>query len=109
MHCLEVMRLLGNTNDEDLKCIALGHDLLEDTDVTYEQLGHWFNSRIAIGILYLTKNPMRTYDQYIENLKGNRDAVLVKIADLRHNSDITRLKGVTQKILIVLSSIKIRI
>ena len=39
----------------------------------------------------------QTFEQYKEQVKANHDAVLVKMADLRHNSDIRRLKGVTQK------------
>lgn len=41
--------------------------------------------------------PGQTYEEYKEAVFSNKDAMLVKMADLRHNSDIRRLKGVTQK------------
>jgi hypothetical protein len=41
--------------------------------------------------------PGQTYDEYKENVFANEDAMRVKMADLRHNTDIRRLKGVTQK------------
>ena len=94
LHCLTVMHFV-QSDDEDLLCIALGHDLLEDTDVDYQYLVFNFNKRIADGILALTKST--DYDAYKEQVKANKDAVIVKMADLRHNSDISRLKGVTEK------------
>jgi (p)ppGpp synthase/HD superfamily hydrolase len=96
LHCLTVMHFVQkHYDDEDLLCIALGHDLLEDTDVDYQYLVFNFNKRIADGILALTKST--DYDAYKEQVKSNKDAVIVKMADLRHNSDISRLKGVTEK------------
>jgi (p)ppGpp synthase/HD superfamily hydrolase len=96
MHCLEVMRL-ANSNDEELNCIALGHDLIEDTDVTIEFLLENFTVRIALGISGLTKEPNSTYEEYLNGVAMNSDTILVKLCDLRHNSDIRRLKGLTEK------------
>ena len=45
----------------------------------------------------MTKQPGQTLGEYKEAVFSNRDAMLVKMADLRHNSDIRRLKGVTDK------------
>jgi (p)ppGpp synthase/HD superfamily hydrolase len=98
MHCLKVMHYLGDSADEELQCIALGHDLVEDTDVTYHLLGSMgFTDRIIHGIRAMTKSPGFTNDEYLDQIKSNPDAVKVKIADLRHNSDIRRLKGVSEK------------
>ncbi len=97
LHCLKVMHYL-KTEDEELQCIALGHDLVEDTDVTYaelESLG--FSERVIEGIRALTKQRGQEYYEYKEQVFSNRDAMLVKLCDLRHNSDIRRLKGVTDK------------
>lgn len=101
LHPLKVMHYL-RTDDEELQCIALGHDLLEDTFTTaidgvhYLQL-HGFTPRVVDGIRALTKIPGEPFDVYKDRVKANPDAVAVKMADLRHNSDIRRLKGVTQK------------
>ncbi len=97
LHCLKVMYYL-KTSDEELQCIGLGHDLVEDTDVTYVQLREMgFTERIIEGIRAMTKVPGETNDEYMVRIKANKDAILVKMCDLRHNSDIRRLKGVTAK------------
>jgi (p)ppGpp synthase/HD superfamily hydrolase len=97
MHCLKVMYYV-KSDDEELMCIALGHDLVEDTDVTYVDLREMgFTERVIIGIRAMTKVPGETNDEYMDRIKAVPDAIRVKLADLRHNSDIRRLKGVTEK------------
>lgn len=97
LHPLTVMHRL-RTDDEELQCIAVGHDLLEDTTVTGAELVEMgFTMRVVKGIFDLTKWVTMTPDEYRERVKANPDAVRVKIEDLRHNSDIRRLKGVTEK------------
>lgn len=97
LHPLKVMYMLKST-DEELQCIALGHDIVEDCDVTYaalKELG--FTDRIIDGIRCLTKVPGETYEEYKDKVKSNLDSVKVKICDLRHNTDVRRLKGVREK------------
>jgi (p)ppGpp synthase/HD superfamily hydrolase len=97
LHPLKVMYYL-KTTDEELQCIALGHDMIEDTNTTYAELiSLGFTDRIIDGIRALTKVPGETYDDYKGRVKANPDAVKVKMCDLRHNTDIRRLKGVTEK------------
>ena len=97
LHPLAVMKIVAST-DEEINCIALGHDLLEDTDTTIQDLiGIGMTTRVIQGIMALTKMPGQTYEGYKEAVKANKDAVIVKMADLRHNSDFTRLKGVSDK------------
>lgn len=100
LHPLKVMYYL-KSDDEELQCIALAHDLVEDTDTSYTELREMgFTERIIQGIASLTKLPGETYDEYKVRVKTNPDAVKVKMADLRHNTDIRRLKGVTEKDLV---------
>lgn len=97
LHPLSVMYYL-KTDDEELMCIALGHDVVEDTNVTYKDLRDaGISERVMDGIRALTKVPGQTYDEYKEMVFSNLDAMRVKMADLRHNTDIRRLKGVTEK------------
>lgn len=97
LHPLKVMHYLKNA-DEEQQCIALGHDIVEDCGVTYADLKEQgFTDRIIDGIRALTKVPGETYDEYKEKVFANEDAMRVKMADLRHNTDIRRLKGVTEK------------
>lgn len=101
LHCLKVMYYI-KSDDEELQCIALGHDLIEDTSVTADSLLHMgFTDRIVRGIVAMTKEKfgkdLISHEVYMMQLKGNLDAARVKLADLRHNSDIRRLKGIGEK------------
>lgn len=97
LHPLKVMHYL-KSDDEELMCIALGHDVVEDTSVTYKELrDSGISERVISGIRSLTKIPGQTYDEYKEAVFANPDAMRVKMADLRHNTDIRRLKGVSEK------------
>ena len=97
LHPLKVMHYL-KSDDEELMCIALGHDVIEDTSVTYKDLREaGISERVIEGIRALTKQPGQTYDEYKEGVFANVDAMRVKMADLRHNTDIRRLKGITEK------------
>jgi (p)ppGpp synthase/HD superfamily hydrolase len=99
LHPLKVMHYL-KSDDEELMCIALGHDLVEDHGkvVTYHLLREMgFTERVIDGIRCLTKVPGETYEEYKAKVKSNIDAIRVKMADLRHNTDIRRLKGTTEK------------
>ena len=97
LHPLKVMHYL-KSDDEELMCMALGHDVIEDTSVTYKDLRDaGISERVIEGIRALTKQPGQTYAEYKEGVFANADAMIVKSADLRHNSDIRRLKGVTDK------------
>lgn len=97
LHPIRVMSFL-KTDDEELQCIALGHDVIEDTKVTYADLREsGMSQRVIDGIRALTKQPGQTLEEYKESVFSNVDAMRVKLCDLRHNSDIRRLKGVTDK------------
>ena len=73
-------------------CVALLHDVMEDTDITADDL-------IAAGIpqeyvatcLKLTHDPGVPYMEYVEALRDDEVACRVKMADLVHNSDLSRL------------------
>lgn len=96
-HVLAVMHKL-RSNDEELNCIALLHDVIEDTNTTYLQLrGDGMSERVIEAVKLLTKVPGQTADEYLEGILTSRDAMLVKKSDLQHNMDMRRLKGVTEK------------
>ena len=100
LHCLAVMSMTAQDfpGDEELAVIACGHDIIEDTKTTWGDLREaGMTERVVDGIRALTKMPGETYDEYQERVLANPDARKVKKRDLRHNSDIRRLKGVTDK------------
>lgn len=97
LHVLEVLHGV-RLQDEEIQCIAVGHDLFEDTKTTVEDLVEIGSTeRIVAGILALTKQNGESYNSYRAKVLANTDAMIVKQSDLRHNSDITRLKGITEK------------
>lgn len=97
LHCLKVMHYT-KSSDEEVQAIAVLHDVVEDTDVTYQDLEmSGMTQRVIDGVRALTKQRGQSDEEYMETICGNRDAMIVKLADLRHNSDIRRLKGITEK------------
>ncbi len=97
LHPLKVMHYL-KTQDEELQCVALLHDVIEDTKTTWQDLRDiGCTDRVLEAVAALTKMPGQSYDEYKERVFDNVDAMRVKTCDLRHNTDIRRLKGVTQK------------
>jgi (p)ppGpp synthase/HD superfamily hydrolase len=97
LHPLRVMSFIKE-DDEELQCIALLHDVIEDTEVTYAELmTGGMSLRVCEGIMALTKERGYSYEQYKEKVFSSRDAMMVKMCDLRHNTDIRRLKGVSDK------------
>lgn len=72
--------------------LALLHDVIEDTSVTPEDLLREGVPLDALGTLrLLTKSKGQPYEEYIESMVDDIDAVVVKLGDLRDNMDISRL------------------
>lgn len=74
------------------KIVALLHDVLEDSDYTKVDLENYFTSDICDAVEALTREKGENYFKYIHALKDNKLAREVKIADLKHNMDVSRLK-----------------
>ena len=84
---------------EETIIVALLHDVVEDSDTTFEDLEkEGFDKSIIDAVKLLThKDKSVKYEDYVRKIKENPIAKAVKLADLMHNSDITRLDVVTQK------------
>ena len=97
LHPLRMMMRL-RTNDEELMSIAVLHDVVEDSEWTFDDLRRsGFSERVIRGVDALTKEGNESYEDFIKRCAINPDAKIVKREDLRDNSDITRLKGLRQK------------
>lgn len=84
--------LAEQMDDEISTVCALLHDVVEDTDITFEDLlDMGFTQEIIHVLKLLTREDSVPYMDYIKSISTNTVAKKVKIADLRHNSDITRL------------------
>jgi (p)ppGpp synthase/HD superfamily hydrolase len=92
--------LAEQMTDEATTVVALLHDVVEDTDTTFEDLEkQGFDEEIISALKLLTHNDDTPYMDYVAEIKSNKIATAVKLADLRHNSDLTRLDIVDEKAL----------
>ena len=82
--------------DEKTTVVALLHDVIEDTDYTLDDLKNMgFLDDILSAIALMTHDDGVPYMEYIALIKKNPIAKMVKLADLRHNSNMSRLDKVT--------------
>ena len=90
--------LAEQMTDEATTIVALLHDVVEDTSVTLEDLKtEGFPQEVVDAIALMTHNDGSPYMDYVARIKQNPIAKAVKLADLTHNSDVTRLDVVTNK------------
>ena len=86
--------------DEDTTVTALLHDVVEDTDYALSDLAELgFSPRVLEALTLLTHDSSVPYLDYVAALRSNPVARAVKLADLRHNSDLTRLDVVDERAL----------
>lgn len=84
--------------DEDTTIVALLHDVVEDSDITLDDLKKYgFSEDVISAVAAMTHDPYIDYMDYIAQVKKNPIAVAVKLEDLKHNSDLTRLEEVTAR------------
>ena len=98
LHCLMVMRKCSN--DPEIQVVGVLHDVAEDipswpVERLKAELG--LTHRQTQALDKLTHYEHLSYDDYIHEIATNVDAKAVKLADLRHNTDILRLKGLRKK------------
>lgn len=84
--------------DEVTICTAFLHDAVEDGDITFKDLvKEGFPSDVIDALMLLTHEKSVPYMDYIKEISSNHIATVVKLADLKHNSDLTRLDMVDDK------------
>lgn len=86
--------------DEYTTVVALLHDVMEDTPCTRDDLAQMGYPEPVLDALTLMTHDKKTdYLDYVRAIKENPIARQVKLADLRHNSDLSRLEEITPKAL----------
>ena len=93
-YIFHLIRVALSLDDPTDKIIALLHDVVEDADVTLDDIENEFGSEIAHVIEKLTHRDSESYFDYIHRVGRNKTAIRVKIADLTDNLDpIREFKG----------------
>lgn len=89
--------LAEQMDDEVTTCVALLHDVVEDTSATFEDLEkEGFYPEIIEALKLLTHGDDVDYMAYVTEIKKNPIARKVKLADLHHNSDLSRLDTIDE-------------
>ena len=97
-YILHLIRVMDAGETEQEKICGVLHDLVEDTDWTFEKLeNEGFSEKIISALKCVTKQENEDYDVFINRVKANPLAIKVKLNDLRDNMDITRLVHITEK------------
>jgi (p)ppGpp synthase/HD superfamily hydrolase len=85
------------TGDE-AKAVAWLHDVIEDTSVTVNDLrAEGLPESVIEAVAILTKGDNESYETYLERVAANPLTKSVKLADLKHNLDTSRLKVIDNK------------
>lgn len=88
----------SQVDTEEEKAVALLHDVIEDSPVSAEELLQaGLSETVVTAVQVLTKKKEQDYQTYLETVKKNPLARVVKLADLKHNSDLSRLSSITEK------------
>ena len=97
-YVMHPIHLAEQMTTEDACVVAMLHDVLEDTDMTVEDLrAHDFSEKQIHAVELLTRTKEEDYFEYIRRLKDDPLARSVKLADLAHHMDRTRLKDWTDQ------------
>ena len=89
---------LAEQMDDEISCtVALLHDVVEDTDMTLDALKEIFPPEVTDALALLTHDDAADYFDYVRAIKQNPFAIKVKLADLAHNSDLSRLNPEARK------------
>ena len=85
---------------EEETTVALLHDVVEDTHYTIDDIkAMGFADKIIEALKLMTHDKSVPYMDYVAKIKNNHIAMVVKLADLRHNSDLSRVETVDAKVI----------
>ena len=97
-YVLHPLRMMLAVTTPEARIAAVLHDVVEDTPVTLEQLrAEGFPAAVIEAVEALTKREGEDYEAFIRRVAPNPIAREVKLADLRDNSDLTRIAEPTEK------------
>ena len=87
-----IERVAARVDSDEAKCVALLHDVLEDTDILPEpEMRRIFGDAITDGVLSVTRGEDESYEAFVRRAGENPLGRQVKLADLIDNSNLSRL------------------
>jgi (p)ppGpp synthase/HD superfamily hydrolase len=97
-YILHPLRIMFKFQSEDEMIVAVMHDVVEDSEVTFSNLNEkGFSDKVIDAIECLTKRTNEDYESFIMRASKNSIAKKIKIEDIRDNLDLTRLHKITEK------------
>ncbi len=97
-YILHPLRVMLSLKDEAERICAVPHDVIEDTDITVDDLWREGFTEDVIAILdCLTRRDNESYDDFITRILVNNTACRVKLADLADNMDLSRIDNPTKE------------
>lgn len=90
------LALYSMCDNEEERIVALLHDVVEDTDITISDLSLFFSKEIVEAIRVISHEKVYDKKAYMEGIKANPLARKVKILDLKHNMDRSRLESLLE-------------
>ena len=97
-YILHPLRVMLNCEDETAKICAVLHDVVEDTNITLDDLkAYGFSDEVITALACLTKQHGESYNGFISRVLTNEIACRVKLADLADNMDLTRIQNPSAK------------
>lgn len=97
-YILHPMRVMAGVDTDTEKIVAILHDVVEDSDWTFERLAQeGFPEEIIEALKCVTKKDGEAYEDFVKRSATNKITRRVKLADLEHNMDARRLSDVTEK------------
>lgn len=97
-YILHPLSVMNRVHTIEQKIVAVLHDMIEDTDITLDQLQEaGFPQPILAAVNTLTRRPEESYEEYIERVSQNPLATVVKLADLTENMNLLRIPSPTPK------------
>lgn len=94
---LHPLKVASFVSTEEAAIVALLHDTLEDTDTTKEEIAELFGNEVADRVELVTHQKADSYMEYVKKAGSDPITREVKLADLRHNMDLTRFPVITEK------------
>jgi len=96
-YILHVLTVMLSLDSEEEKIVATLHDIVEDTEMTLEKLQEeGFSNTIVEAVEAMTREKDEKYEAYIDRLSQNILAIKVKLADIKHNLDVTRVPSTVE-------------